>query len=283
MVKTIFDALTEGTKILEKSNIESYISDAKILLCHILKKDKSYLTVHKTDEIKESDYNKYIELIKMRSKKTPVKYLTGVCEFYSLQFKVNSSVLIPRPDTEIIIDTLIDKIDKECSLSILDLCTGSGCIGITLATIFKNSNVTLVDISDEALDVCSFNVLKHNINDRAKIIKKDILNDTIDKKYDLIVSNPPYINEDDFLGLEDDVKKYEPFIALVSPDDEYKFYKRIIDDFYNNLNDGGYMLLEMGINQWKYLYDYAIKSNKFKSVEIIKDLAKIERVLCLKK
>lgn len=284
MVKTIFEALKYGSDILNKNNIESFSLDAKILLSYILKCDKNYLLVHKNDSISEEDYLKYIELIEKRANKMPVKYLTGICEFYSLDFIVNENVLIPRPDTEIIIDKVTkEEKDKKKNLKILDLCTGSGCIGITLATLFKESEVTLVDISEGALDVANKNIIKHKVLERVKTLKKDILTENITGEFDIIVSNPPYINDDDFLLLEDDVKNYEPEIALISPLDEYKFYKRIIDVYSNNLKDGGIMLLEMGYNQSEFLYNYAVKNNLFKSVETAKDFSGIERVLCIKK
>lgn len=283
MVKTIFDALKYGTDVLKENNVESYLSDAKILLCHILNCDKNYLLVHKNDELILELFLKYKELIKKRADKMPVKYITGICEFYSLPFYVSPDVLIPRPDTEIIIDRAICEFKKDDKLKILDLCTGSGCIGISLATIFKNSNVTLVDISEKALAIADKNIKKHNLQAKINVIKKDILTDTIDEKYDLIVSNPPYISEKDFVNLEKDVKNYEPEIALVSHNDEYKFYKRIIDVYWNNLNENGIILLEMGYNQWEYLYNFAKQSDKFSKIEIEKDLSGINRVLILKK
>lgn len=283
MVKTLFEALKYGNDILKQNNIESFSIDSKILLCHVLNCDKNYLLVHKNDLISNEDYLKYLELIEKRSKNMPVKYLTGICEFYSLDFLVNENVLIPRPDTEIIIETAIDKSDINRELKILDLCSGSGCIGITLAKYFTNSKVTLVDISEGAIEISNKNILKHNVESRVNTIKKDILCEQISQKYDLIVSNPPYINEAEYLTLEDDVKKYEPKIALVSPVDEYKFYKRIIDVYSKNLKDDGLMLLEMGYNQSEYLFNYATNTNFFKSIEIKKDFSGIDRVLCIKK
>ncbi len=283
MVKTVYDALLYGTNTLKEHNIESYLIDAKVMLCHLLNCDKNYLLVHKNDEISSDLFSKYKEFINKRADNMPVKYITGICEFYSLDFYVNKNVLIPRPDTEIIIDCAIKEFKKDEDLKILDLCTGSGCIGISLATSFKNSNVTMVDISDGAIEVAKKNIRKHNLENRVKVIKKDILTDTIDEKYDLIVSNPPYINEKDYEILQKDVREYEPEIALISPQDEYKFYKRIIDVYSFSLKNDGIILLEMGYNQWEYLYNYADKSNNFSKIQIEKDLSQINRVLILKK
>lgn len=283
MVKTIYDALIYGKEKLEKSGVESFLADSKILLCYVLNCEKNYLIVHKNDELNKEQAEKYIELIEKRSKKFPVKYITGICEFYSLDFIVNKNVLIPRPETEFIVDRALAEMESLKSLKILDLCCGSGCIGITLCKKTKESQVTLVDISDEALGVAKKNVEKHKIENSAHIIKKDILIEEISGTFDLIVSNPPYINEKDYESLEDDVKLYEPEIALISPVDEYKFYKRIIDVYSKNLLQNGIMLLEMGYNQWEFLYNYAKKSEIFKSIEIIKDYSGINRILYLKK
>ena len=283
MVKTIFEILNSGINILNENKIESALIDAQLLLCHILNCDRGYLTVHKNDTVSETDCVKYEELIKKRANNMPLKYIVGKCEFYSLEFKVNENVLIPRPDTEIIIDTALSKIPVKYEISILDLCTGSGCIGITLATLYKKSLVTLVDISDGAIEVCEYNIKSLCPDNRINILKKDILCDEISGEYDLIVSNPPYINEEDFKNLDSDVKNYEPEIALVSRDDEYKFYKRIIDHYSENLKSNGLLLLEMGYNQWEFLLSYAIETKKFSDIWIEKDFSGINRVLCLKK
>lgn len=283
MVKSIYETLQTGMSILEDNCVESALIDAQILLCHVLDCDKSYLIIHKNDKISIDNYDKYIGLINKRAQKMPVKYLTGICEFYSLDFEVNENVLIPRPDTEIIIDTVLEKVDKKQKVKILDLCSGSGCIGITLANLYKESVVTLVELSTGAIGVSKKNIKKHNLTDRIKIYKKDILKETIDGQFDIIVSNPPYINEKDFENLESDVKNYEPEMALISPQDEYKFYKRIIDVYSKNLAKNGIMLLEMGYNQSEYLYSYALNSKFFSEISIIKDLSGINRVLYLKK
>ncbi|MBE7020223.1 MAG: peptide chain release factor N(5)-glutamine methyltransferase [Ruminococcaceae bacterium] len=283
MVKSIKEALNFGFLKLKENNIDSALIDTYVLLCHILKCDKGYLTVHNNEPISEVALSEFENLIEKRAKKMPVKYLTGICEFYSLEFMVDKNVLIPRPDTEIIIDTALNEIDRNKDIKILDLCSGSGCIGITLATLYKNSQVTLVEVSDGAISISQKNIIKHNLDDRIKIVKRDILSESLQGTFDLIVSNPPYINEDDYKKLDEDVKNYEPELALVSHGDEYKFYKRIIDSFSKNLADNGIILLEIGYNQSEYLSEYAFNSHIFSDISVVKDLSGINRVLCLKK
>ncbi len=283
MVKTIYDALNFGVSKLKEAKIESSLIDAQILLCHVLKCDKGYLTVHKNDTIPLNKFDEYAGLIEKRKNKMPVKYITGICEFYSLEFIVDENVLIPRPDTEIIIDAVIAEVNKDKAIKILDLCSGSGCIGITLTALYKNSETKLVELSSGAIKISQKNILKHKLEKRIKIEKKDILTETVQGKYDIIVSNPPYINEADYIHLEDDVKNYEPEMALVSHQDEYKFYKRIIDVYSKNLAENGILFLEMGYNQSEYLSNYALNSKIFSFVTVKKDLSGINRVLCLKK
>lgn len=279
MVKTISEALSYGSEQLKSSNTESFLSDSLILLCHTLNCDKTYLLVNKNENISQENFSKYSEYIKLRKKNMPVKYITGICEFMSLDFIVNEHVLIPRPDTEILVEEVLNRNENSKKLKILDLCCGSGCIGISLAHYLKNSLVTLVDISEEALNVADKNILKHNLSERVTTAKKDILTENIDGSFDIIVSNPPYINDEDYERLEPDVKLYEPKGALLSEEDEYKFYKRIIDDFSPLLKENGQMYLEMGYNQSAFLEEYMKNSNKFLNVEIIKDFGGINRVL----
>ncbi len=276
MVKTITDALNYGYEQLKNNNIESFLADSLILLCYTLDLNKTSLLIHKNDEISISDFNRYKDYIELRCKNMPVKYITGICEFMSLDFIVNENVLIPRPDTEILVEEVI-KDNSHKNPEILDLCAGSGCIGISLAHYIKDAKVTLVDISDEAIDIINKNIEKHSLLNRAKVTKKDILNETIVGKYDIIVSNPPYINDEDYENLMPDVKNFEPEIALLSKDDELRFYKRIVDAYYVNLKEGGKLYFEVGYNQSEAVREYM--KDKFTDIEIIKDLSGIGRVV----
>lgn len=280
MVNTVFSLLKYGENILKNHNIESSYTDSLILLCHLLKCDKTKLLIDKNKEVSDDIYNKYKLLIDKRKNKMPVKYITNNCEFMSLDFYVDNNVLIPRPDTEILVEETI-KLSGN-SPKILDLCCGSGCIGISLAHYIKNSTVNMVDISKNALNVANRNIENHNLKSRVSASYMDILNDKADNMYDIIVSNPPYISEYDYNLLEKDVKEYEPEIALISKDDEYKFYKRIITVFSENLNPNGIMLLEMGYNQSDFLLKFANETNLFKEIYSVKDFGGIERVLVLK-
>ena len=170
MVKTITDALNYGCEQLKTNNIESFLADSLILLCHTLNLNKTGLLIHKNDDISKADFDRYKEYIKLRCNNMPVKYITGICEFMSLDFIVNENVLIPRPDTEILVEEVINDNCIETP-EILDLCAGSGCIGISLAHYLKNAKVTLVDISDGAIDVINKNIEKHSLSSCVKVIK----------------------------------------------------------------------------------------------------------------
>lgn len=281
--ETIKEVLYRAQKGLKENNIESYYIDSLILLCFVLNCDKAYLTIYCNNYLNKKQIEKYFKLISLRKKNMPVKYITGICEFMSLDFYVNRNVLIPRPDTEILVEEAIKKINGDIRVKILDLCCGSGCIGISICHYLKNADCLMYDISRRALKVAKKNIIKHNLNERIKLKKGNVLSLKIKDRFDLIVSNPPYINERDYYNLEDDVKLYEPKIALLSEYDEFKFYRAIINNFSDNLKSGGYLLFEVSYNQSEYISQVIIESKNFKDIEIIKDLNGIDRVLIAKK
>ncbi len=221
---------------------ETPLPDAKALLSYVLKKDP--LLVWRALSPEEEELMLY--LIEKRKKGVPVAYLTGEKEFMSLPFFVNENTLIPRPDTEIIVETLIDMY-KNKSPEILDLCSGTGCIGISLAHYISGSNVTLADVSEGALEISEKNISRHGLSQRVKTCLFDVLKDSITKKYDIIVSNPPYIESAVCKNLE--VSRYEPNLALDGGGDGLKFYRAIIPKAFSALNPGGVLAFEIGYDQ----------------------------------
>ncbi len=221
---------------------ETPLPDAKALLSYVLKKDP--LLVWRSLSSEEEEL--MLSLIEKRKKGVPVAYLTGEKEFMSLPFFVSEDTLIPRPDTEIIVETLIDMY-KNKSPEILDLCSGTGCIGISLAHYIWDSSVTMADVSEGALGISQKNISRHGLSQRVKACRFDVLKDTITKKYDVIVSNPPYISSSVCKGLE--VSRYEPNLALDGGDDGLNFYRAIIPKAFSALNPGGVLAFEIGYDQ----------------------------------
>ncbi len=279
----ISEAYKKAASILQNADIESSAADSLILLCHTLNITKEKYILIKNDIMSENDFSEYMKFIERRAKKEPVKYITGICEFMGIPFKVTPGILIPRPDTEILVEHALSLFDKNDDIKICDLCCGSGCIGISMISFMKNAHLFSFDISDTAIDVSSFNAHTTNVSKRCEIAKKDILTENINEKFDIIVSNPPYISTEEYNNLMEDVKLYEPEIALHSPVDDLRFYRRIIDEYTKNLKEKGYLLFEVGYNQSKAVCDLIADSGEYESIYSVKDLSGIDRVVVARK
>ena len=276
----ITDVLAEGTKILSSVNIDTARLDASILLGYVINKDRLYLLTHGELEVSNEDNKKYMELIEKRKNKMPIKYILGSCEFMGLDFYIEEGVLIPRGDTEVLVEEVLKNIEEDESLTLCDLCSGSGAIGISLAYYRKNINVDEIDYFDKPEKVTNENIKKHNLNDRVKFIKSALLKKAIDNNnsYSIIVSNPPYIKEEEINKLMDDVKKYEPHSALSGGEDGLIFYRRIVKESKLILKDKKILAFEIGYDQGEDVKKIMIEDG-FKDVRIIKDLAGHNRVV----
>lgn len=245
------------------TNSETPVLDARVLLSYAVNNGGRPVFRDLTpDEI-----NKFEKLLQRRIAGEPVAYIIGEKEFMGLSFKLNRDCLIPRPDTETVVEYLMERL-KGASPAILDLCCGSGCIGLSLAHYIKGAHVTLVDISPGALDATNENVRLHGLTERCKVIKKDVLNDSYGCGWDVIVSNPPYIPTDTVKSL--DVAKTEPIFALDGGTDGLDFYRAITPKAYAALNDGGCLAFEIGYDQGETVSGL-LKDSGFKNVIIKKD------------
>ena len=278
--KTIGELLDFGSKTLKNKGIDTYILDSQLLLCMVLGKDKIYIITNRNKEVSIKDEKEYLDLIEKRSKKMPMKYILGETEFMGLNFDLEEGVLIPRGDTEILVEELLSIIKDDENLEVCDLCSGSGAIGISLATYRKNIKVDEIDNFSIPEKVTKSNISKHSLDNRVKFIKSDLLKEPIKegKKYDLIVSNPPYIRASEIGKLMDDVKLYEPHTALDGGEDGLVFYRRIIDESKIVLKENGILAFEIGHDQG---LDVRILMEEagFKNVKLVKDLAGLDRVL----
>lgn len=271
----ISDVLKNTTERLRRAGIDTANLDAKLLLCKFLKKDKLYLVVNSEKEIEIDE--KFMELVSRREKHEPMQYILGKAEFYGLDFKVNKNVLIPRPDTEVLVEKVISFV-KNNSYTILDIGTGSGCIPISILVNCPNAKAYAADISADAIEVAKENAKLNNVDNKITFLNIDILNGFPDFSIDCIVSNPPYIEEEVIPTLMEDVKGYEPGIALNGGPDGLIFYRRIAQEGYKILRKGGLIAFEVGYTQAKAVEEILIK-NGFAQTEIIKDLAGIERIV----
>ncbi|MBE7033125.1 MAG: peptide chain release factor N(5)-glutamine methyltransferase [Ruminococcaceae bacterium] len=252
------------------SGCESPMLDARVLLAAAMGKKDAALIFDMPDNAQLSLFNKYIE---KRAEGIPVAYILGEKEFMGLTFHLNSDTLIPRPDTECLVEKVIEK-NGFSAPKILDLCTGSGCIGISLVHFIKNASCDLTDISEGAMKMAKENAYSNGVSDRCKVFRLDILFDKILKGYDIIVSNPPYIESDVVKTLE--VSRYEPERALDGGFDGLDFYRIIAKKAYNALEKGGILALEIGYNQGE-----SVKAllKDFSDVQVYKDYGNNDRVI----
>lgn len=252
------------------------VLEARLLLCHAISENSLYILANPQGIITKEQCGVYLQLIKRRENSEPIAYITGKKEFMSLELTVRPGVLIPRPDTEVLTEYIIKRL-KNTRANILELCTGSGCIAIALAHYMPDCKVTAVDISDTALEVAEENIKKHGLLDRIALKKVDILSQVmgLEKVYDAIVSNPPYIETNEIALLEADVKDYEPTIALDGGVDGLIFYRRIIELSHSLLKPKGLLVFEVGQKQARSVFEF-INNAK---IDIIKDLSGIERVV----
>jgi release factor glutamine methyltransferase len=224
--------------------------------------------------VEEKTANEYIAAVKKRESHIPLQYITGVQEFLDYRFKVNEDVLIPRQETELLVDMVSKYIGKR-EMKVLDLCTGSGCIGISLDKICKKANVTAVDVSTKALEIARQNNIINGAN--VKLLHSDLF-ENIHEKFDVIVSNPPYIPTKDIECLEEEVKIHEPMLALDGDTDGLRFYELICKNAAFHLNDNGKIFFEIGYNQGMDVYNL-LKNNGFKDIQISKDLSGRDRMV----
>lgn len=272
--KTVGDALKQGIALLKQNNISEAITDATVLLSHTLECDRLYLTIHKNDAIAPDKDDVYMELINRRCQSEPVSYITGHKEFMSLDFKVEEGVLIPRPDTEILVETVIDKLKDIPNPVITDMCTGSGAIAVSLAKYIQGSRVTALDVSEVALRIARENALLNGVEISAE--EHDVLT-PYNALADAVVSNPPYIPTEVIEGLDSDVSDYEPHLALDGGKDGLVFYRAIVQNIGSALKKGGILAFEVGHDQ---AHDVAmIMQDSFYGIDTAKDLAGIDRVV----
>ena len=277
---TVLESIKLSTEYLQKKGIESPRINAELLLASILNCKRLDLYLKFDQPLKEEEINLYREFISRRGKFEPLQYITGSVEFFGLEFKVNKSVLIPRPETEILVETLIYSAEKEENIDILDIGTGSGNIAVSVAKNLPNSNISAIDSSSEALLVAKENAILNSVANRINFINDSILNGIIysAKKYDIVVSNPPYISADEFQNLQPELKVYEPRTALTDEGDGFSFFRIISSKTKNMLKEKGKLFFEVGKDQYKQVENILLE-NDFRNVTVKKDYLNIERVV----
>jgi release factor glutamine methyltransferase len=271
------DAFAEGIRKLKLSNIDAPVVTAGAILCYILGRERTFLYSHDEYLLSNDEYENYCECLKRVAEGEPLQYITGVQEFMSLNFNVCRKVLIPRQDTEILVESVLEYAGQKENASILDIGTGSGCVAISLAYYGKNTQVMGVDISKGALEVARINARNCGVEENTVFVQSNLFDNVPPKKFDIIVSNPPYIPIEVIETLDKQVKDFEPKIALDGGADGLDFYRRITQQSVSFLESKGLLAFEVGFDQAQKVVE--IMEANFENIKVKKDLAGIERVV----
>jgi release factor glutamine methyltransferase len=254
--------------------------DAEWLLLHVIKQNKAWLMAHDAETLHAADLKKFSDLIERRATGEPMQYIIGECEFFGLPFRVTPAVLIPRPETEHLVEVVLEKARAIEGARIVDVGTGSGAIAVTLALKLKKAKVTAVDLSADALDVARGNAERNGAI--VRFLGGNLLEPVEGETLDFVVSNPPYVPDVEKAWLSVDVRDHEPHLALFGGEDGLEIYRRLIPQAMDVLESGGWLVMEMGFGQAERVQDLMEQAG-FKKIEIVADLQGIERIICGRK
>ncbi len=279
-VWTIGNILTWTKQYFGEKGVDNPRLDAEVLLSHILGTDRLYLYVHFDQPLQAAELAAFRQAVKQRAMRLPVAYITGHKEFMGIDFTVSPQVLIPRPETEILVQAVLDRLSGITQPEILDIGTGSGAIIISLLHILPTSTGIGVDLSVDALTVAQTNADRHGIGERLELRCGNTFSPVSGRQFDVIVSNPPYITNDQLERLPPEVL-HEPRIALAGGKDGLDYYREIITQAAGFLKPAGFIGLEVGYDQARQVAAFAEQTNKYQVQDIICDYAGIERVVIL--
>ena len=275
---TIKEALSKGMIILKNNNVESPKLKARLLLQYILKQTRQYIIVYDNKDISKKEQFEYFINIEKLTKGVPLQHITHLQEFMKMDFFVDENVLIPRPDTEILVEETIKIAQRMKAPKILDLCTGSGAIAISIAKNVSNAEIYAVDISEKALKVARKNAERLEVVKKVKFIKSNLFNEIGKNKIDIIVTNPPYIKKEDIQYLSDEVQN-EPLLALDGGLDGLDFYRKILNQAIDYMKFDGYICMEIGYNQKEEVLELIKQNNQYTDTYSKKDLHGNDRII----
>jgi release factor glutamine methyltransferase len=284
-------ALREAIVRLESENVPSAALAAELLLLHVTQRDRTWIYAHPESLLSGDQWQRYFALVARRAEGTPVQYLTGTQEFWGLEFEVTPDVLIPRPETEHVVEVALARMSacKSETLRVADVGTGSGCLAVALATELPRARIFATDVSAAALDVARRNAAKHSVVARIEFLECNLLDAfsrdsdsaafdfSADLKFDLIVSNPPYVALADAASLPREVREHEPAVALFAGESGLDLYAPLIDQARDLLSPGGTLVIELGYNAAQHV-SALLAASHWRDIEIANDLAGIARV-----
>jgi len=284
--KNIVDLLNDSSKFLSEEGIENARLNAEQLLRHTLDMNRVDLYLNQDCSLTQREMSAFKRCLKRRAAREPLQYILGEAEFMSLPFVVDENVLIPRPETEILVEKTIqmckEKFASKDRIEILEFGTGSGCISVSLAKYLENAQITSLDISKDALKVAEKNAELNDVGDRIQFIDQDFTSAKIVKyfpeKFDVLVSNPPYVSPADFEDLPEEIRNYEPAVALSDNRDGLSFYRKIAELSSGLIKPSGFLMLELGLGQAQEVKEIFLKTC-FYNVNTFQDLNQIDRIL----
>ena len=276
-VWTVGAVLSWSTDYFERHGIDTPRIDAEVILMHVLNKDRIHIYTEFDKPLQQDELSRLHDAVKRRAEREPVAYITGHREFMGMPFAVTHDVLIPRPDTEILVEKAVARLNKMESPVFLDIGTGSGAIALAVLHFVPSAKAVLVDVSSAALRIAAENAAALGLSERAEFIESDLFAGLDDRVFDAILSNPPYIPDGDIAGLAPEVRDYEPHMALAGGADGLDFYRRIIDETPGHLESDGFMSFEAGIDEAEPIAEL-LRAKGFE-VSTARDLAGIERVV----
>ncbi len=283
MSDTCLDILNQAVQKLRSEGVDRPRTNAELLLAAVLNVKKIDLYLNRDRILTSRQIEKFNQFLRERISGRPLQYILGSTEFFGLEFEVNERVLIPRPETEILVETIIENIRGVLQPRIVDLGTGSGAIGISLAKSLKNSFVFATDISAQALKVAEKNARRHGVDEQIEFGQGDLFEPLKDKNLegtvDCVVSNPPYVSEEEFNNLPREVSDYEPIVALKTDEEGTSFHRKMIENCLDFLNESGILAVEVGLGQAAKVTDLIRGRKGFRRAEIKKDLGGIERIV----
>lgn len=279
---SIANSLREASQALEVRGVPEARREAGSLLSFVIGKDRTFLISHADDSLEEPEVDRFRELVARRAEGEPLQYITGVQDFYGREFRVTPDVLIPRPETELLVEAALEVITDVRAPSICDVGTGSGCIAVTLLCERTDARAVAVDVSEAALKVAAQNAHVLGVGDRIELKLSDCF-DALDKTtFDLIVSNPPYVSSAALPGLQREVRDHEPLVALSPGADGLSVIRRLLRDAPSFLNAGGHLIMEIGFDQGEAIQEL-IDPKFWRLLEIRPDLQSIPRILVVQK
>lgn len=277
-MRSIADVLKEATQILENAGVPEARREAGSLLSFVTGKDRTFLIAHAEDQV--NDVDQFREVVERRAAGEPLQYITGTQDFFGREFRVTPDVLIPRPETELLVEAALEV--NKAATSICDVGTGSGCIALTLLCELNHARAVALDKSAAALEVAKFNAQELGIADRAEFVVSDCFDSLDRREFDLIVSNPPYVSAGVVEGLQREVRDHEPLIALSPGPDGLSIIRRLVQESPKFLKQNGHLIMEIGFDQGEAV-QRLIDANVWELLEVRPDLQCIPRIVLLRK